>query len=640
MADVSKITLPNNGGTFDIKDAYAMQYPYLRAIDSKTYTDVIATENDNRGAGFFFLKIRGDTYDTLWHVRVHIQATVPSNELYHTDTLFDLWGCANTYSAYLCENHIRATGYRPIYSNSLFCVSAAGYDNGCGSWIGVNLTSSKDPTVAAQKRTIVVELLDYSNCSAELQDNLITPDNIPNRASHTNWYSSTNTSYSNFDAYTQGLRQSGDSNTTNIFSLYRSYGNYIADSAVYRYQMLFEVDENTLTPLNNNNNVKADTHTMLTDVEFDPFKKIYYYNSTTAVAAGNAIGAGGLYYAALVDVRYSLNTASTLTAHEPFYLVVTPTSNGKCKLASETPWAQTLPTTADGNWYVLIGRTSSTYQVMLYTEHPVYMYDGGAVRRVLPPMSVVDNLNVALSLSIGRKDDTTVGYKSTAEGYENTASAMYSHAEGWNTSATGFESHAEGYGTTASGSASHAEGYRTSATSDSHAEGNYTTASGSASHVEGYRTSATYPYQHVSGKCNADGDYAEIVGNGNYDPAYARLTKSNARTLDWNGNEELAGDLTINKDTNPISVGQMLLTPSAAISIPAEGTTISCNLYGITPSHVLVAWRFSESPENNPPCNLTWTTYKNSFSIQNTNGTTSETIQPVFALPNALAATT
>lgn len=47
--------------------------------------------------------------------------------------------------------------------------------------------------------------------------------------------------------------------------------------------------------------------------------------------------------------------------------------------------------------------------------------------------------------------------------------------------------------------------------------------------------------QVVSGKYNAPGDYAEIVGNGS-----GQNSRSNARTLDWSGNETLAGTLYVN----------------------------------------------------------------------------------------------
>lgn len=141
-----------------------------------------------------------------------------------------------------------------------------------------------------------------------------------------------------------------------------------------------------------------------------------------------------------------------------------------------------------------------------------------------------------------------------AEGYATYASGGASHAEGDATKALGVHSHAEGSGTTASSSQSHAEGSGTTASGAiSHAEGNNTTASGSVSHAEGDSTIAAGNCQHVFGKFNIEETrqstsdpwvYVEIVGNGTKDSA-----RSNARTLDWRGNEELAGSLTLGKGT-------------------------------------------------------------------------------------------
>lgn len=201
------------------------------------------------------------------------------------------------------------------------------------------------------------------------------------------------------------------------------------------------------------------------------------------------------------------------------------------------------------------------------------------------------------SISMGRKADTTVGAHSVAVGNNVTASGIYSHAEGNDNIASANASHAEGYQGVASGSyshvegfhseasalASHAEGYRSVASgSYSHAEGASNQASGSYSHVEGgsnlasgfyahaegWNTQATgqkshsegtytvanHSNQHVFGtynvpdsstnSANANGNYIEIVGNG------TSAAQSNARTLDWNGNERLLGDLYFNANTD------------------------------------------------------------------------------------------
>lgn len=159
---------------------------------------------------------------------------------------------------------------------------------------------------------------------------------------------------------------------------------------------------------------------------------------------------------------------------------------------------------------------------------------------------------------------TTTGEGSHAEGQYTTASGDYSHVEGNGSTASVSYSHAEGSGTTASGLQSHAEGEHTTASgNNSHAEGSYTTASGLQSHAEGYMTTAQRRSQHVFGEFNVldtggssafnKGTYIEIVGKGTKASA-----RSNARTLDWSGNETLAGSITIGKGTSD----EVTLTPA------------------------------------------------------------------------------
>ena len=104
---------------------------------------------------------------------------------------------------------------------------------------------------------------------------------------------------------------------------------------------------------------------------------------------------------------------------------------------------------------------------------------------------------------------------------------------------------------------------------DSHAEGHRCTASGDRSHAEGSSTIAASDSQHVSGKFNIadpNGVYAEIIGNG-----IDENDRSNARELGWNGDEYLAGDLTINKGTaNEMIVGQVLANKADASDLPSD----------------------------------------------------------------------
>lgn len=160
------------------------------------------------------------------------------------------------------------------------------------------------------------------------------------------------------------------------------------------------------------------------------------------------------------------------------------------------------------------------------------------------------------SFSMGRKPNTVIGSRSHAEGYITTASSNCSHAEGYVTTASNYYSHAEGVSTIASGESSHAEGGSTTASGhyshaegshttasgiNSHAEGDGATASGDRSHAEGWSTTASSQNQHVQGKYNVkdyQGKYAHIVGNG-----AGESTRSNAHTLDWNGEAWFAGNV-------------------------------------------------------------------------------------------------
>lgn len=156
------------------------------------------------------------------------------------------------------------------------------------------------------------------------------------------------------------------------------------------------------------------------------------------------------------------------------------------------------------------------------------------------------------------------GPASHAEGEQTTATGYYAHAEGKVTNASGNASHAEGSETTASGSSSHAEGYKSNATGDCcHAEGNYSKASGNWSHAQGFHveagascahaegtyTKAMSQYQHVQGKFNevdTENKYAHIVGNGSPSTDTDPENRSNAHTLDWNGNAWYQGSVTSN----------------------------------------------------------------------------------------------
>ena len=195
------------------------------------------------------------------------------------------------------------------------------------------------------------------------------------------------------------------------------------------------------------------------------------------------------------------------------------------------------------------------------------------------------------------------GNYSFAEGEGTTATNWDGHAEGWGTTSNGVGSHAEGIRTIASGTGSHSEGAESvSIGMYAHSEGQNTSAVGTCSHSEGTRTIANGESSHVVGIFNIEDNYnnwvewvsghsykvgdkvkctsgneskgyickvansdtknpgqngakwtkrfgrmnfAEIVGNG-----VDENTRSNARTLDWEGNERLLGDLYVGANSD------------------------------------------------------------------------------------------
>jgi len=162
-----------------------------------------------------------------------------------------------------------------------------------------------------------------------------------------------------------------------------------------------------------------------------------------------------------------------------------------------------------------------TTQGKLLSEKSVTLPSGGGGADIDLVNLVVEN-----SISLGRKAGTSVGRYSVAEGISTTASGDYSYAGGYVTTASGEDSHSEGYATAASGFCSHAEGYES-------------VASGAQSHAEGIGTKAGSSRQHVQGRYNIEdtaNKYAHIVGNG-----VSAAARSNAHTLDWEGNAEYAG---------------------------------------------------------------------------------------------------
>lgn len=133
---------------------------------------------------------------------------------------------------------------------------------------------------------------------------------------------------------------------------------------------------------------------------------------------------------------------------------------------------------------------------------------------------------------------------SHVEGRDNTVGSDASHVEGRMCKAVGENSHAENYYAQALGIHSHAEGSSTIAKgAHAHVEGACNEANGMDSHAEGRNSVAEGVSQHVQGRANIidyEEKYLHIVGNGT-----DVNSRSNAHTIDWDGNGWFKGTLKI-----------------------------------------------------------------------------------------------
>ena len=184
----------------------------------------------------------------------------------------------------------------------------------------------------------------------------------------------------------------------------------------------------------------------------------------------------------------------------------------------------------------------------------------------------IDMSDVNLSNYVAKENPAITGYLIMNRDPDSTATiGNYSVALGYLSNATGVYSYAEGVSTNANGNGSHAEGSLTNANgSKSHAEGNLTNANGYGSHAEGNCTIASGVYQHVQGQYNiedTEDEYAHIVGNGIVEEN-GRVVRSNAHTLDWDGNAWFAGNVKIGADNEELATINYVTNAINNIDIP------------------------------------------------------------------------
>lgn len=201
----------------------------------------------------------------------------------------------------------------------------------------------------------------------------------------------------------------------------------------------------------------------------------------------------------------------------------------------------------NGNWMIWDAETGAFKDSGEKAAGPAGSYnlvDGtadGSVRQVLAAEES-DDYNLGRgSIAVGVNAQAS-GANAAAFGFKANASGINSIAMGGSTTASGTSAAALGLNTTAAGRYSLAQNSGTVANADrSTAMGNHTTADGEDQLVIGRRNLP-----------DTEGKYAFIVGGGPGGMTADEGTEANAATIDWDGNMEIAGSMSVMGPDNQV----------------------------------------------------------------------------------------
>lgn len=309
-------------------------------VKTKTYTGLIGTANNQANATFYFMTVRGTTWNSEWSVRYRVDASLdegltPTNYQYYHGT-FECYisGRQGIYTAYANFNSHSSTSYRTIYYQINHKTTEAGYNAGYGTKLGVDLTNANSNLDANYKRTIKITLLDCNNCTVTFNENPELPPNTSrtdydklNSTYYTTSDSNSAGNWTRLNSQDTGLQESGDANSTYGYLVNTiNTGATKIDANGYgaRYSLVFAttplnvIDERWSSLVNSSGN--GTSKTALTGLTFYIDRHPQYVYSAN-IAAG-AASANALYQDFnATDARYICNTNNTYV-----------TTNQKCFL--------------------------------------------------------------------------------------------------------------------------------------------------------------------------------------------------------------------------------------------------------------------------------------------------------------------
>ena len=360
--------------------------------------------------------------------------------------------------------------------------------------------------------------------------------------------------------------------------------NYLtANNVTAQNLTIVDENDNVLATFNSNGITLGTSNEVHAEIDFNSFE-LYDKNGNKYFSVGDLRGANGLAH--IVNTIYASGSS--------YYFAITPTIQDTATATvtyNGTAITTGFTLTSNGITFSTLPQAGDVIVVEYDTSSPAYHYDNGTreTGTEIGYGSVVGGLHQTAS---GTHSGVSAGYYNVALGASDyVGGGSNNTAKGSNCAVGGgfYNKASESAAAVCGGSYNEAEyfsfvggGYSNKATGDSSVigGGSSNSATGNGASVLGGRNNeasatgavvvggtgnqADGAYQTVFGKYNdPNNNLAEIVGNGTSDSA-----RSNARTLDWSGNETLAGKLTLGAD-GTVSMDAVTLQQLQSLAAPA-----------------------------------------------------------------------
>lgn len=358
---------------------------YIKPLSTKTYTGLIGSSNDAAGASFYFGTIMptGGYYD-IWKIHFKITAVAAGNN--NAKGYFDCWitGTQSSMMTYHNYNTVVNNSYRTIYYTNLYRATSAGITGGYGHLLGIDIHNGWNPTTSANSRTITVEILETISCTYTPWDTALKYASVPGTGS-TNY-----SGLSQMDAYTNGLRETGDDNTYAYNIGWNNYsGKTSSNIGIWQggLAMLDSSDKLMSICTASDGTATSSNRTTATTKKaniygFKVGSTIFYinqsYNPNVNISDASKVLS---QYGTAFDSRYAFNTtltAGSLTTYTPIYLVGTINSTDGLFYLDTTWWTQT--PNDSSKIYIYVGRcfdsTTSNCRIVLDQDNKWYIYNG------------------------------------------------------------------------------------------------------------------------------------------------------------------------------------------------------------------------------------------------------------------------